>query len=498
MLGNAETLFVAATAAVAIAILAWGYRRARPYGKLGILSWLQSVALMAPWLLFFGLLIAGIYLDLVGVLCLLLASIGVYIYLGRQLRAAGQEEMLRDRAAQRLREQSEATTESEPQSAPDEETEAATPIPADDLKTIQEIFGIDTFFRTETIPYQEGAIFKGNLRSDPEVARQTLAQKLSDRLGDKYRLFLVESPEGRPVAIVLPSSNDPQPLTAGQRLFALLLMVGMAATTLETFSLLVGFDFFSTPGRAGDVLPLACGLWLVLGAHELGHYFLAKRYGVRLSWPFLIPSFQIGAFGSITRIESPVPTRNVLFDIAIAGPAAGGLLSLVMLLLGLMLSHPGSPYQVPTEFFKASVLVGSLARVALGSEIQKAVVDIHPLTIVGWLGLVVSALNLIPAGQLDGGRIVQAIYGRKTARRTTVAALIVLGIVAIFNPNNPIPLYWGILILFLQRNLERPSLNELSEPDDARAALGLLALFLMLATLIPLSPSLAGQIGVGN
>jgi membrane-associated protease RseP (regulator of RpoE activity) len=114
------------------------------------------------------------------------------------------------------------------------------------------------------------------------------------------------------------------------------------------------------------------------------------------------------------------------------------------------------------------------------------------------LGLVITALNLLPAGQLDGGRIVQAIYGRKIARRTTVATLVILGIISLVNPSNPIPLYWTILVAFLQRELERPSLNELTEPDDTRAGWGLLLLFLMLATLIPLSPSLAGRLGIGG
>jgi membrane-associated protease RseP (regulator of RpoE activity) len=166
--------------------------------------------------------------------------------------------------------------------------------------------------------------------------------------------------------------------------------------------------------------------------------------------------------------------------------------------MGLVLSHPGSLFQVPSQFFQGSILVGALARVVLGEELQKTIIDVHPLTVLGWLGLVINALNLMPAGQLDGGRIVQAIYGRKTARRTTVVTLIVLGLVSIFNPANPIPLYWAVVILFLQRDLERPSLNELSEPDDNRAGLALLALFLMLVTIIPLSPALAGRLGIGS
>jgi membrane-associated protease RseP (regulator of RpoE activity) len=76
--------------------------------------------------------------------------------------------------------------------------------------------------------------------------------------------------------------------------------------------------------------------------------------------------------------------------------------------------------------------------------------------------------------------------------------LVILGIISLVNPSNPIPLYWTILVAFLQRELERPSLNELTEPDDTRAGWGLLLLFLMLAILIPLSPSLAGRLGIGG
>src|SRR4028118_2272113 len=123
-----------------------------------------------------------------------------------------------------------------------------------------------------------------------------------------------------------------------------------------------------------------------------------------------------------------------------------------MLITGLLLSHPGSLFQLPAQFFQSSILVGTLAKVILGSALQKTIVDIHPLAIIGWLGLVVTALNLMPAGQLDGGRIVQAIYGRKTAQRTTLATLIVLAISSLVNS---LVLYWAIVIVFLQRDLER-------------------------------------------
>ncbi len=495
--------FSPATSALILLIFAalgtvlWGYRRSQKAGRLGLLAWGQSLAITVPWLVLLSCILLGVSLDLIGVVLILVASAGAYIYLGNLRREAGQGEMIRKQALERLQTETQAT-ESSTQAPADPATEPEIqPINPEDLQTIKGIFGIDTFFATEAIPYQEGAIFKGNLRGEPEEAHQKLTEKLGDRLGDKYRLFLVEDPEGKPVIVILPSSNDPKTTSLAQKNVALVLFVATLATTLEAIGVLKGFDFFSDWQRYTDVLPLSLGMWLILGVHELGHWVTSRKYNVKLSIPFFLPNWQIASFGAITRFESLLPNRTALFDIAFAGPAAGGLISLLLLLGGFGLSNPDSLFKVPSQFFQGSVLVGTLARIFLGDGLQQAIVAIHPLTILGWLGLVITALNLLPAGCLDGGRIVQAIYGRKTARRTTIATLVVLGLVALFNPANPIPLYWALIIIFLQREAERPSLNELLEPNDTRAILGLVALFLMLVTLIPLSPSLAGQLGIG-
>jgi membrane-associated protease RseP (regulator of RpoE activity) len=367
-----------------------------------------------------------------------------------------------------------------------------------DLSGIKEIFGIDTFFATETIPYQQGAIFKGNLRGEAAKVHHRLAEKLHAKVGEKYRLFLVPDPEDRPVVVVLPSSNDPQPATTGQKILAGVMFVATIATSLEAMGVLLGFDFYAHTERIREVLPFSLGIWLVLIAHEVGHQVLAQRNNVKIGLPFFLPTGQIGSFGSITRFESLLPDRSTLFDISIAGPATGGVISLVMLVVGLLLSKAGSGLELPSQFFQASILVGTLAKIVLGDAVHQSLISIHPLVIIGWLGLVINALNLMPAGQLDGGRIVQAIYGRKTAQRTTLVTLVILGFVAFFNPANLVILYWLVLVGFLQRALERPSLDEITEPNDARAALGLLALFLMAATVIPFSPDLAGRLGIGG
>jgi membrane-associated protease RseP (regulator of RpoE activity) len=419
MFTDSETSIIALTLLAALAILSWGFYRARTLGKLGILAWLQSVVLIAPWLLFFGLFAAGIYINIVGMLFLLVASTGVYVILGNRLRAAGQDTLLRSRLNQNLTNatesanQTENSTEHNPTLPDQVEPSNVIPIPEEDLSAIRGIFGIDTFFATETIPYQEGVICKGNLRGEPEAVFERLTTSLQEKVGDRYRLFLVDNLEDKPVVIVLPSRNGPPTTTLPQKILAVLLLLLTIATSLETGGLLLNFDFFGTPGRFAEALPIAVGILAVLTIHEIGHRLFARRYQVKLSPPFFLPTLQIGAFGAITRFESLLQNRKILFDISIAGPAAGGIVSLLMLLVGLLLSHQGSLFQVPSEFFQGSILVGTLARVVLGKAVQQPLVDVHPLTVIGWLGLVITALNLMPAGQLDGGRLYRRFMDAK-------------------------------------------------------------------------------------
>jgi hypothetical protein len=481
----------------AVAILGWGLVRARSLGKLGILAWSQSVSLMAPWLILFGLMSAGVVVNLASILLLLVVAVVVYIFLGRSLRKLA----LQNPPAKPLAPNSQEvplTFTQEPKgdgpSAPLVETTEPSPIPGDDLQIMKGIFGIDTFFATETIPYQDGVIFKGNLRGESDVVWTQLTQKLEKVLGDRYRLFLVQNPKERPVVIILPSSNDPKPSTVPQKVLAVGLLLGTLVTCCATAGALLQFDLFEHFERFSETIPMGLGLFSVLVVHEIGHQVMARYHNVKLSWPFFLPALQLGSFGALNRFESLFPSRTVLFDVAFAGPAAGGIYSLVLLIVGLVLSSPNSLFKIPSLFFQGSILVGTLARVVLGDSLQGDTVGVSPLMVVGWIGLVITALNLMPAGQLDGGRAIQAIYGRRTAGRTTVVTLIFLGIASLVNT---LALYWAAIILIVQRDLERPSQNELTEPDDARAALLLLALFLTITVLIPLTPSLAGRLGIG-
>ncbi len=529
--------------AVAVGILVWGFSKARPLGRLGILAWLQTVVLMVPWLLFFGFSAVGVYLNLAGILLLVVSSSGLYIYFGRQLRAVGQEELAiqaakaskpakeaADQAATAEQTKAEVETvasamsaepstrstdqsqvfgegqstgkiteennadESNTDESGSKPEEAPPPIPPEDLVIMEGFFGIDTFFRTKTVPFQEGAVFKGNLRGEPDQTAQGISQKLAEKFGDSYQSFLLLDPEDKPVVVVFPSKNGPKATTLPQRILAVALAIATLATCIETAAVLQSFDVFQSPERWGEALPIGLGIFSTLGIHEIGHRFYARKNDIQLSPPFFLPAWQLGAFGSITRFESVVPNRTVLFDVSFAGPAAGGLLSFIFLFWGLVLSQSGSLFQLPAEFFRGSIFVGSLARLVLGDALQADLVDVHPLLIVGWIGLIITAINLMPAGQLDGGRIIQSIYGRKTVIRSTAVTLVLLAVVGLFNP---IALYWAVLIVFLQRQPERPCTDDLSEPDDTRAALALVSLLIVLLVLLPLTPTLAGRLGIG-
>ncbi|MGY2838340.1 site-2 protease family protein [Thermostichus sp. MS-CIW-41] len=475
-----------------LAFLGWGFWRARRRGSLAVWVWLQGSLLLLPWVVFLGLLLLGIYLNFAGFLVLLLVFTGLYIAVGRKTRQLAQQELqARREQLARLEEQGEAPSVGE---APLEAPAVLQRISAEDLQAIQSIFGLDTFFVTETVPYGEGAIFKGNLRQEAEVVVPLLVEKLKEQVGSRYQLFLVEDPAEKPAVVVLPDPIVNYRASVGAQILAGALLVFSFVATLEVGANLLGFRLLDAPGRWVEALPVAAGIFAILLVHETGHRWMAGKYGVRLSPAFVIPSLGIGTLGSLNRIQSPVPSRKALFDIAFAGPAASGILSLLVLLAGLKLSGSEGLY-VPTEIFRSSILVGTLARLVLGSQLQAELVPIHPFVAVGWIGLAITALSLLPAGQLDGGRIVQAVYGRKTAARATFITLIALAVAAI---SNVLALYWALLILFIAREPERPPQDEITETDGQRDALALLALFLMVMTLLPIAPALAGFLNFPN
>jgi len=477
---------------MAFTILGWYLLQTWGAGSIARLSGLQTAVLAVPWLVFLGLAAAQIYLNLVLVLFMVIIATVAYIVLGKRLRAA------QEKIGASLKKAKGDPSLGKSTLGPDLQPGASqlmAPMSNDALKAVQGIFGFDSFFATETIPYEDGAIFRGNLRGSPEAVYSKLSHQLAQRLGNRYRLFMMQNQDQKPVVVVLPRDYGPRPVTRSQVGLAVISLLATLLTCLEGSYLQLGFSLSWDWAQYRAALPLAMGISGVLIAHEIGHLLLARRYQVRLSPPFLLPAWQLGSFGAITTFTSFLPNRLAFFDIAFAGPALGGLVGLVLLGTGLALDPGPIAWPLPSSMLTSSILVGSLVRLVLGETAQTATILVHPLVLAGWIGLIITALNFLPAGRLDGGRVIQAIYGRKVAERLTIFILVLLAIGLFINS---IALYWGLIILFAQRHLERPTLNGLIEPDNTRVCLALGMFLLAAIILLPLPPTVASWLNLGG
>ncbi|KAK2377167.1 putative zinc metallopeptidase EGY3, chloroplastic [Trifolium repens] len=352
-----------------------------------------------------------------------------------------------------------------------------------------QVFGFDTFFVTSQDPYEGGVLFKGNLRGQASKSYEKISKRLQDKFGDEYRLFLLVNPEDdKPVAVVIPRTTLQPETTALPEWFA-----AASFGLVTVFTLLLRnvpdlqSNLLSTADNLNllkDGLPGALVTALVLGVHELAHFLVAQNLGVKLAVPYFVPSWQIGSFGSITRIRSIVSNREDLLKIAVAGPIAGYTVGLVLLLLGFFIPpSDGIGVVVDPSVFHESFLAGGIAKLLLGNILKEGTpISINPLVIWAWAGLLINAINSIPAGELDGGRISFALWGRKASNRFTGVSIVLLGLSSLLND---VAFYWVALIFFLQRGPISPLSNEITEPDDKYVALGVTVLLLGLLVCLP-------------
>jgi membrane-associated protease RseP (regulator of RpoE activity) len=226
----------------------------------------------------------------------------------------------------------------------------------------------------------------------------------------------------------------------------------------------------------------AVPLMLILGTHELSHYYMSRRHKVAASLPFFIPSFPpIGTFGAFISMRDPIPNRKALIDIGIAGPIGGILVAIPVTLLGLYLTALDPHYitSIPSDGLiqiNTSLLYDFLQMmVPIPSNVQ-----IHPMAFAGWVGILVTAINLLPAGQLDGGHVARGLLGDK-AKYLSFAVIAVLLVMGIWYTGW---LIFGMLILVL--GLRHPApLNDISPIGGHRVVVGAIGIALLLVTFTP-------------
>ncbi|KAG2430753.1 hypothetical protein HYH02_013592 [Chlamydomonas schloesseri] len=374
----------------------------------------------------------------------------------------------------------------------------------DKLKT--QVFGFDTFWVTSVDNYgHDGAVFKGNVRGrDPAVSYQKMRDRLQTAFSGAYELFLLEDKEEKPTVVVLPQGRglDTQISRFTEIWLAALFALATAVTTFNSAGVPL-LEFFIAPFTTVitqqdfvDALPGVLAFFFALGSHDFGHYQAAKRQGLELYLPFYIPAGfgLLGSFGSITRVRNFVPNREALLDLAVSGPLLGTAVSGSMLLLGFLLTAAGvTNIGVDTPAFADSTLVALLAGVFVGPEgLSQPVTEVNFLVLAGWAGLIANALQLIPAGELDGAKMVLGCWGRRAASAVSVFTTGALGFSAI--TGNALSFYWVLLVLFLQRGPITPCFEELSPPKNqtnTKAALALLVFSLVVLVPFPIEVAYA-------
>jgi len=285
-------------------------------------------------------------------------------------------------------------------------------------------------------------------------------------------------------------------------------------TVFTTFATGLSFG-----GTVLSALAFSGALLFILGSHEMGHYIYGMKYGVDITPPYFIPAppiiSPIGTFGAFIKIKSPISTRKALFDIGIAGPLAGILASVPVLIIGIKLStivdiagEQGLTLGSPLIFsFFTGMFIGKIPE---GKDLF-----LHPVAFAGWVGLFVTALNLIPSGQLDGGHIVYSLFSKKTHRTVSVvmiALLIIFGIGTepLFLLSQRLTgssagellsrlpefegwpgwILWAVL-LTLMGTKHPPTIHDEGELDTGRKLLGFIALLIFIGCISPVPIKLA-------
>jgi membrane-associated protease RseP (regulator of RpoE activity) len=254
------------------------------------------------------------------------------------------------------------------------------------------------------------------------------------------------------------------------------------ASTLFAGALQQGQNPLDNPSSIWMGIPFSLSLLTILGAHEFGHYYMSKKHLMDVTLPYFIPApSAIGTFGAFIKIKSPIMDRKALIDIGAAGPIAGIIIALPLLFAGLMLSEIKPQVTDQGIQLGTSILFMVSNFIVHGFIPEDANLILHPVAFSGWIGILVTCLNLLPVGQLDGGHVAYAVLGsrHKLVARSVIIVLMGLGLWSWRGW-----LVWAAILLIMGIN-HPPVLYEWIPLDRKRKILGWLTLAVFIVTFTP-------------
>ena len=267
----------------------------------------------------------------------------------------------------------------------------------------------------------------------------------------------------------------------------LILFILTFISTLMAGAIMQGGNPLVNPFDIHLGIPFSLTLMLILGCHEFGHYYYALKHNVDATLPYFLPAppylFIIGTFGAFIKIKSPIYRKDALLQIGAAGPIAGFIIAVPALIIGLLLSEVIEKNDIQGAIILGdSILMKILTFITHPGLLESQDIMLHPIAFAGWIGLLVTMLNLLPIGQLDGGHIAYAMLGEKQDIIGKLAFLLLIPL-SFFSINW---LIWGILLLLLMRSVKHPPIQDIHAPLSYKdKQIGYVCLIIFILCFIP-------------
>jgi membrane-associated protease RseP (regulator of RpoE activity) len=406
-----------------------------------------------------------------------------------------------------------ASTSAEPQQPPnlepvleqDAEQHPLRPITKEEESSLQTCFLWSVYYLQHIEYRPQAVICRGQLRTTPEIAYQTVRDNIKAQFGERFYVVFQEGQNNQPFFALVPNpyfkTAHQQPGRVSSRSFerslvrpgiaGVLAVLTLITTTLA--GLQIAGRVISNPLVLLDGLPYALSMMAFFAIRGTGHFLTTRKYKVAATLPYFIPViplsfFPLGTVGAFIQIRSPIPDRKALFDVGAVGAMLGLCISIPLLAWGLTqsevvgLSQRAGIFDFYALNPRFSIVFTLFSKLVFGSDLMaQTAIKPHPIAIAGWIGLLFTAFNLMPVGQLDGGRMIHAMFGQRTG---AVIGQVARFLLLAFSVVQPHLLVWAILLLLLPA-MDEPALNDVTEIDNFRDGVGLALLTILILIVLP-------------